>query len=93
MKYLLAHMRYLLVFQIIAVHLNWLYLGSIMTYYRHISVFLFCVILYIALGESLAPWWTIKCGCAATADSFGLFIGNYTDGEVCFATEMFLEKK
>lgn len=86
-------MRYLLVFQIIAVHLNWLYLRSIMTYYRHISVLLFCIILYIALGESLAPWWTIKSGYAATSDSFGLFIGNYTDGEVCFAMEMFLEKK
>lgn len=86
-------MRYLLVFKIIAIHFKRLYLGSIMSYYRHVSMFQFCIILYVALGKSLAPWWTIKSGCAATSDSFGLFIGNYTDGEECFATEMFLEKK
>lgn len=86
-------MRYLLVFQIIAIHFKRLYLGSIMNYYRHISVFQFCIILYVALGESLALWWTIKSGCTATSHSFGLFIDNYTDGEECLATEMFLEKK
>lgn len=64
-----------------------------MNYHRHISVFQFCIILYVALGKSLAPWWTIKPECAATCDSFGHFIGNYTDGEECFAIEMFLEKK
>lgn len=91
MKYWLARMRYLLVFQIIAIHFK--RLGSIMNYYRHISVFQFCIILYVALGKSLALWWTIKSGCTATSHSFGLFIDNYTDGEGCLATEMFLEKK
>lgn len=64
-----------------------------MNYYRRLSVFQFCIVLYVALGESLAPWWTIKSGCAATSDGFGLFIGNYTDGEECFVMEMFSEKK
>lgn len=83
----------ILVFLIIAVHFIRLYVVSKMNYYSHFSLFQFCIILYAALGKSLAPWWTIKSGCVGISDSFGLFIGNYTDGEECFAMEMFSEKK